>query len=275
MSFSTIILFLLFSSVSLTNALQCTNICSFTRNLTTPFSIPDSCNHTILSGKCVAQIEFWYNRQEYDVNFRGDASVTIRTGDNKRSVIVKVSTDSLSSFFSYSILRTCQDTDDCARDLIENIANEMLSRQYDYSKIMNDVRSLISGPPLTPEKPNLNCFNEYNNEIPCASLTKLATCKISDEIFSDKISTKCDTEFVTGPTSLYIYQSEINDKFAQFDVYCNQSICNSRTTLQSAKDLMLKYNVTINQDGLLANSMSQLVYSIFILFFCICFSLGE
>jgi len=34
---------------------------------------------------------------------------------------------------------------------------------------------------------------------------------------------------------------------------------------------MLKYDVTISQDGLLANSMSKLIHLIFILFFYICF----
>ena len=43
------------------------------------------------------------------VHLQRYASVTIRTEDNKRSVIVKVGTDLLSSFFSYSIRRTSQD----------------------------------------------------------------------------------------------------------------------------------------------------------------------
>ncbi len=129
MMFYQTFIFLFLSLCLSCNALLCTNDCFFTFNLTTPFSIPDKCNRLIQAGKCVGSIGFWYNRGEYLVSLQADPSSTMFALDNRRYVLLDCSS-TISTFFSYSIDRVCQNKDDCARDLIKNVADDMLQRQY-------------------------------------------------------------------------------------------------------------------------------------------------
>jgi hypothetical protein len=68
--------------------LRCTNNCSYTSSLSTPFQVPISCNQMISAGKCSVVIEFWYNREEYVVTFTGQPSTTVFSIDNRRSVLL-------------------------------------------------------------------------------------------------------------------------------------------------------------------------------------------
>jgi hypothetical protein len=204
-------------------------------------NISNRCNQIVSAGNCFGSIVFHYDRGEYDVSLQASSSSIIGSTDNKRYVMLHISL--YSSFFSYDIERACQNKDDCARDLITNVAVEMFPRQYNYSAIMNEVRPLISGPPLTPEKPNLNCYDSNQ----CGTSTKPGACVIEDTILKKEISIRCDNQSIFGDVYISIYHSDRN--FATFGVHCNRSVCNSPSTLQSAKELMFKYNITATLDG--------------------------
>jgi hypothetical protein len=117
---------------------------------------------------------------------------------------------------------------------------------------MNEVQPLVIGPSLTPDEPNLNCYDSSQNAHQCGTSTTPGACVISDTISKKKRSITCDTKLDVGDAYINIYQSD-ND-YALFEVYCNRSLCNSQSTLQTAKELMFKYGVTITEDGRLDGS---------------------
>jgi hypothetical protein len=55
---------------------------------------------------------------------------------------------------------------------------------------MNEVRPLISGPSLTPDDPNLNCYDSNQNISRCSTVTKPGSCVIDDEISEKNICSK-------------------------------------------------------------------------------------
>jgi hypothetical protein len=83
----------------------------------------------VSAGGCLASVNFWYNRGEYVVSLQADPSNTLLNIYNYRSVLLQFSSTIL-TFFSYNINRACKNKDDCARDLIKNVADDMLQRQY-------------------------------------------------------------------------------------------------------------------------------------------------
>jgi hypothetical protein len=135
---------------------------------------------------------------------------------------------------------------------------------------MNEVQPLVSGPSLTPNEPNLNCYDSKQNVYQCGTSTKPGSCVISDEISKKKISATCDTKLDVGNAYISMFHSDRNH--VTFDVHCNRSLCNTYSTLQVAKELMFKYNVTVTLDGRLDGSRliistSLMIVMIFILFF--------
>lgn len=265
--YQTFILFFL-SLVLSCNALLCTNNCYFTYNLTTPFSIPERCNSLVLAGKCIVSLNFWYNREEYDVSFRADPTSTVLVTDNRRYALLEFS-PTIATFFCYSIDRVCKNKDDCARDLAAMVAGEMLQRYYNYSAIMNNLEPFVTGPPLTPDNPSLNCYDSNQNIHQCDVSTQPGSCAISEIISKKETSIQCDTEVGDNNAYVSIYQSDSG--YASFDVHCNRSLCNTYSTLQATKELMFRYNVTKTADGRLSGSQliistSLMIMVIFILF---------
>ncbi len=158
--------------------------------------------------------------------------------------------------------RVCKNKDDCARDLIKDVVTEMQQRQYNYSVIINDVQALVAGPPLTPGVPTLSCYDANQNAQQCGSSSDLGSCVISHVISDKKVSSECDTILQIGNAYISIYQS--HSGYASFEVHCNRSLCNSHTTLERAKEMMLKYNVTETADGRLDGSRLMISASLMI-----------
>jgi hypothetical protein len=171
------------------------------------------------------------------------------------------------TFFSYTIERACKNQDDCARNLITNIAIEMLQREYNYSVIMNEVQPLLVGPSIISNNSMLNCYDSHQNVYPCGTLTRPGSCVISHTIIQKKMSAECDTEQTVGNAYVSIYQS--NSDFARFSVHCNRSLCNTHSTLQGVKDLMFKYNITVTADEGLNGSRLMISTSLMIMMICI------
>ncbi len=229
--------------------------------------IPNECNQLISAGKCLATLRLWYNRGEYDVSLQADPSSFIDSFDNTRDVLLQILTNF--EYITYDINRACNDTDDCARDLIKNGTNEMLQRQVNYTGIMDEIRPLISGPSLTPDDPNLNCYDSNQNISPCGTSIKPGSCIILNAILKKTMSVRCDTSAAIGNAYISIDQSDNN--YASFNVHCNRSLCNSHSTLQTAKELMFKYSITATLDGRLVdtgtivNDGSKLMVSILLM----------
>ena len=248
-------------------ALLCTTTCSFTLSLSTPFYIPDQCGQSTLAGKCLGTIQFWYDRGEYDVYFRADPSSLILTGDNRRSVLLDFSTDT-SIFFSYSIDRVCNNLDDCARDLVADMAKEILPRNLNYPAIMNELQPLITGPSRITDYPIFQCYDSNGNTQQCGTSFTQGLCAIEDVVTKNEVSINCDTDDLVGQAYVSIYQS-FDDDFATFGVHCNRSFCNTRSTLDATKEVAFRYNITITPDGRLDGSrllISTLLISLMMLF---------
>ena len=259
-------LWLFYSSSS---ALRCTTNCSFLADLTTPFSIPDHCDQLIEAGKCRGSIYFWFDRDQYEVYFQADPSPSMLTGDNKRSVLLDFSSDV--SAFSYSIDRACNNEDDCAQGLIIKMTNEILKHDYNYTAIMAELEPLVTVSDLTPQDPNLQCYNSNETVQPCGTSFENSACVIKDSITEKKVSISCDSEVLIGTAYVSIYQ-DFENEFALFDVHCHRSLCNTRFTLDATKQLTYKYNITLTPDGRLDGSRlitSSLLIIMMILFlFC-------
>jgi len=158
---------------------------------------------------------------------------------------------------SYYIDRACNNKDDCARDLAINEANEMLQRQIDFPNMINELKPLIIGPPLTTANPNLNCYDAKETIHQCATSMTDGTCILSNDIAKNKISRSCINN---SPRELFVSMYQM-DKDNEFNFQCNRSLCNDQSTLRDVKRIMFKYNITKTPDGRL-NHGSRFILSI-------------
>ena len=236
------------------SALLCTTSCAFTYNLSTPFSIPDRCNQLISAGKCLGDIIFWYDHGIYQVFLETDSSSSIDPEDNKRYVVLDVSRAALTGF-SYLIDRACNNRDDCVRQLIGDVANEMLKKDYNYSGVLNELKPLITSPPSRSLDSNLECYNSNGTVNTCGTSPLTSSCAIIDAISQKKLSMTCETDLYAGNPYVAIYQSSADD--ASFDVHCNRSLCNTRSILDAVKELVFKYGITVTPDGRLVNESTS------------------
>ncbi|CAF1541490.1 unnamed protein product, partial [Rotaria sordida] len=83
----------------------------------------------------------------------------------------------ISSLTEFNIKYACKNKDDCARDFAKTMAIEMLQRQYDISKIKNELKPLISTSPSL-NKPIIDCYNSNENIRQCGTSAKPHPCLI-------------------------------------------------------------------------------------------------
>lgn len=164
-----------------------------------------------------------------------------------------------SSIFSYTIERICNNEDDCARNSITNLANTILQRQYNYSAIMNELEPLIVGPSLTPDDLYLKCYDSNQTIQRCGTLSKPESCSIFNIMSESKTFIGCNYDWTISNAYIQIYQTDSN--LSSFDIDCNQSLCNTYSIAQAAKQLMFKHRITVTPIGLLYNSISKLMIS--------------
>lgn len=251
---------LFFTLIYSCHALLCTNNCGFTYNISTLLRVPDQCGQLIEAGKCRGSIYFWYDRDEYEVYFQADPSTSILTGDNKRSVLLDFSSDM--STFNYFIDRACKDEDNCAQALITKMANEILTHNYNYSAIIAELEPLVTISVLTPEDPSLQCYTSNQTIQQCGTSFDRSACVIKDSITEKIIQLSCESDVLVGTAYISIYQ-DFDNEYASFDVHCHRSLCNTHFTLETAKNVTYKYNITRTPDGRLDGS--RLVTSILLI----------
>ncbi len=249
------------------NALQCTTNCTFTYNFTKSFTIPEQCNQIESAGKCSVHLFFYYNLGGYRFSFSASSLSTIFRSDNSR--YVKLNLSSLDSIqLSYYIYRACKHKDDCARELAINDANEMLQRQIDIPGMINELQSVMIGPPLTSPNSKLICYDGKESIRQCATSMTEGTCVLSSEISLNKINRACSDSM--REILVHMYQTN-NDN--RFNFQCDRSLCNDQATLRNIKKIMLKYNITKTPDGrlngsrLIISNNSLMIMMIFTLLF--------
>lgn len=230
------------------SALRCTTNCSFSADFTTPFSIPDHCDQLIEAEKCVGNVAFWFNLDKYNVNLEADdSSSSMGPEENRHSVLLDLSSNT-PGFFSHSIDRACNDRDDCARDLITDMTNEMLQRDYNHTTILAELQPLISDSIVTPYDYELQCYNSQHNVEECGTPLAMGSCLIINKISHNKISLQCNTEIFPRDIHVIIYE-EIHDHCATLHIQCNGSLCNTRSTLREVKEVLYRHGVTVTPDG--------------------------
>ncbi|CAF1583523.1 unnamed protein product [Rotaria sp. Silwood1] len=230
--------------------LRCTTNCSFTYNLTQLFDIPNQCGQIVSAGKCIASVKFSYQTQKYTVQIDADPSTYIYRAETRRFAYIILS-PIIPIFFYYDIHYSCQNTDDCARDLIRNAAIEILQRQFQIGAIENELAPLISSPPSISKNLTLNCYDSKENILQCNTSRKPGFCLIQHKIETNSINHSCTHE--KSHISVYIMTYLlIND--STFDVACNRSLCNNNSTLRDVKELMFKHNVTVTLSGRLMDN---------------------
>jgi hypothetical protein len=245
---TSIILFLLFFFSC--NALRCTTNCTFTYNITNPFTIPDTCNQIVSAGKCQARLAFMYNFGSYFFDLSDASQTTIFNSNNQRRAKLQLYLPS-TVYLSHYVDIACKDKDDCARELAINMATEMSQRRYDFLRIMDELAPLILGPPLSSSNPELNCYDSNQKVHQCATLTKPGSCIVANKITNNQISSSCRTDSFEREISINMYQEKDD---ATFDIRCNRNLCNGRSTLQAVKQILYRHNITQTPDGRLNGS---------------------
>jgi hypothetical protein len=214
--------------------------------LTQPFSVPDECNVKIDARQCEAITTISYHTGTYEVKVTAIPKGTVSNNYMAHSVDINLYYNPPS--FTYTIDYICDYRDNCALDLLKYDTTKMLQRQFDFPGLTAELRNLISGPFVTP----LNCYDSYKRVWQCGTLTRPGSCHIANQISDNTTTIECDNIFMWGTSGIGISQS--GDNSASFSVYCNKSLCNTYSTLEQAKALMFKYNVTLTPDGRLTGS---------------------
>ncbi|UJR19057.1 hypothetical protein I4U23_022188 [Adineta vaga] len=254
----TYILLLLLSLFSC-QALRCTTNCLYIYNSSTPFLYPERCNQIVSSGKCGAMLTFYFHTGEYFFSLSSDSSSTVYNSNNQRRGLLQISESTAS--LSHYVDIECKDKDDCAKDLAIKISIELSQRQYDFSKIINELSPYIIGPSLSTQNRPLKCYNSKEKEELCAS------CFLQNQIIKNKITQSCQTTSSELQPSIRMHQ---NPTTATFDLTCTRNLCNTKSILNIVKDILFKYNVTQTPDGRLNGSRFQI--SVFLMIITIIFA---
>ena len=145
---------------------------------------------------------------------------------------------------------------------------EILRRRLQFQEIVNELKPLISSDSVSSNTSNLTYYDSIDNIFLCGTLANPALCVVDLIIKKNSIDRSCTTTM--KPIEAYVNMYQSHDGYATFDVGCNRSLCNTQSTLQSVKNVMFKYNVTITLDGHLMENGSVINYRsklrIFVLF---------
>ena len=186
--------------------------------------VPDGKCSTTTAAACQIRLSFQFETGSYSVTF-GTASVA-------RYVVTTEARppNYLNTFMTYS----CTDSDSCALDFAKQKVTELSARKYNLTGISTDLTGIVK---QTPQ-------------------TQTALVCVDDDICLDGV---CKIEFDTVSNAQTMKGCEKNSAnvgataggsagTGSFDVKCNQPKCNTPETLNKAKAIFAKYNLT-DADG--------------------------
>lgn len=236
--------------IVISNAVRCTVNCNYKFSKSKPFYIPDSCNEMISAGRCEVDIDVSHDTEEVSVTFSSDRSDYIM--NSRVFMMIQFDYESLSLNNHYE----CKKTDDCAREYARNHAEQILARPIvDYRSILTESKPLL----LSNDVTDLICFDTNENIRQCALGTNPGYCKLDEYLTQQKKTTRtCEGEAAIPTKYVSIYDS---GDFSTMTIHGNRSLCNGVLTAQTIKNILFKYNVTINPNGRLKNTAKTLSFS--------------
>lgn len=79
-----------------------------------------------------------YDWGDYFFDFSADPQTTIFNSNNQRRARLQLYLPT-TVYLSHYVDIGCRDKDDCARELVINVATEISQRQYDFPRIMGEL----------------------------------------------------------------------------------------------------------------------------------------
>ena len=220
---SSIVIILIQLLVS-SHALNCLENCQITGHSPNPLDVPVGQCATAVANACLTSVVFNYGTRSYYVSFETTSGVI-----HVATVVAEPSNK-----LSYTVIYACIDSDSCALDFAKKKLAELSVRKYDVNGISTDLTPIVqaSQKPATP----LVCADN--------DTCSVGVCKIEFDTVSNAQKAKgCESSparvrVTAGGGSLY----------GSFGVRCNLSTCNTLETLNKAKAIFAKYNLT-DADG--------------------------
>ncbi|CAF1434690.1 unnamed protein product [Adineta ricciae] len=233
-----IVFFLSFFSCQ---ALRCTTNCSYSYNSSTPFLYPEKCNQIVLAGKCEAMLIFMYHSGLYLFKLTSDSSNVFYDSHNHRHSTLRI-TGSNTIYLSYYVNIVCKDKNDCAKDLAIKISTELSQRQFNFSNILRELSPYLFAPSLSPQTPQLNCYNSMEKEESCIKYPENGSCSLEYRIKTNKITQSCQITSYENQVSVTMYK---DPDIENFDILCTRSLCNTKSTLNAVRSILHSYNITL------------------------------
>ena len=216
--------FVLIQLIISSHALICYKTCTIRRVSPTPLDVPPGECELTIADACEILILFNYGTREYSVSLG-----TLRLA-SYIAIIEARPSNYLSSVVSYS----CTDSDSCALDFAKKKLVELAARKYNLAGISAEITAIVQASP----KPTTALICADNDACPSG------VCKIEfDTVSNTQMQKEC------GVSSDDIGVSAGGGaRTGSFDVKCNQPKCNTPETLNKAKAIFVKYNLT-DADG--------------------------
>ena len=206
------------------HALNCLKNCQLTGHLPNPLDDPAGQCATASAEACGTFVVVYYGTGSYYVSFD-----TI-----PGAIYVARIEAGPPNYLSYSVKYGCTDSDSCALDFAKKKLAELAARKYDVTGISADLTPIVqaSQKPATP----LVCADNDT----CSG----GVCQIElDTVSSAQKAKGCEKS--TAPVRVNAGGDSLSGSFG---VRCNLSTCNTLETLNKAKAIFHKYNLTYS-DG--------------------------
>ena len=203
------------------DALTCLNQCSITGVSPAPLVVPDGKCTTAVGNACQIRMDFQYKTGEYSVTFGTSFVASFTSSIDARP----------SNYLGYGASYSCSDSDSCALDFAKNKLAELPGRNYNFDAISKELAPLLLQE-IQPAGTPLVCADDDA----CAD----GVCKIELNTVTNAQKAKgCETLLVDIKARAGGGRST-----GSFDVKCNRPKCNTLETLNKAKAIFAKYNLT-------------------------------
>ena len=211
-------------------SLKCLYNCAKTYSFSDNYEIPTNCE-LIDDSSCQFRVTFYYDRRIYEVSFNDHLS----TSSSYEKITIKPASNS----FDYRVARYCRTNDTCANGIaIEKIA-ALRQRSYNVNAIITEIGLAIS---QNPAPQVLTCYvSKVETKVCNRLITQVESiCKIQYDVMKNyTVSQTCQQ--LSDSSYLDLYES---DNSATLTIACNGHQCNNQTTLDAAREILRKYNIT-------------------------------
>lgn len=265
MSMVGILLHCLIYTISLSEALRCTNDCYFTLNYNSPFEIPAHCNETVSARQCKVDLSISYGENLLFVSLSANTlSIDL---DDYHYAMAQISDDG-STMVSYSISRSCKNKNDCARNLAHASMGKIINRPLiDPQSIGKELFPLLSSN-SSHGNADLFCFDNDENVRQCSLASQPGACQISHQLIGRKrITRSCNNKQSSRSQHVTILDST---KTASFNIECNRFLCNGPMTIQRVKEILFQHNLTQTSEGRLNDGLRPSFSFFLIIFILFC-----